>query len=338
MADHYEIANVDDAAAWNQFVNQAPGGSIFSTAGWLDCASAASGGRIHRLGYFKNGQLLAVLSGLESRGTGLARFTTPPLTPHGGLLLAPLQAKTPAKPEAEFSRAAQAFIEHLQGQFDYVQLCQAPSMVDVRDFAWAGWETRIRYTYHLEIADEAAMWERLERRTRTVIRKAERDGFVVRPTADIDLFRRQFEMVQQRQEGYAVDAAMVAGFVAGAVRADLAELCLVESAAGAPAAVVAFARASDRDRDHGDEVYAWQAGADPAFNHTGALSLLYWKYLTGSPSTRFDFVGANMPSVAFFKRGFGGNLVPYYVVEGYRSAWVKSARAGRSLLRHWIGR
>ena len=32
-----------------------------------------------------------------------------------------------------------------------------------------------------------------------------------------------------------------------------------------------------------------------------------------------------MPSIAFFKRGFGCDLVPYYAVEGYKSGWVKRA-------------
>ena len=334
MADSYEIANVEDAAEWDRFVRVALGGSVFSSSAWLACASAAVGSAVHTIGYYKNGRLIAALSGQEGSGGGIKRFTTPVLTPHGGLLLAPIPAKTPAKLEAEYTRAAQAFITHLRNCFDYVQLSLSPDMVDVREFAWAGWETSVRYTYHLDTRDQVTMWDRVERRTRTVIRKAEKEGFVVRPTDDLNLFRRQFELIQQRQEGYTVDAAMVAEFVAQATQANLAEMYMVESATGAPAAVVAFARGFDRVRDR---VYAWQAGADPAFNHTGALSLLYWKYLNESEYEKFDFVGANLPSIAFFKRGFGGDLVPYFVVEGYRRPWLKRARWARNLLRNRIG-
>ena len=330
MADRYEIANVDDADEWDQFVRRATGGSVFSCSRWLACARDAVGAPVHSLGCYKNGQLIAGLSGQEGVGKGFRRFTTPLLTPHGGILLAPIPAKTPAKLEAESTRAAQSYIAYLRDRFDYVQLSHSPALVDVREFDWAGWQTRIRYTYQLDIADEAHMWERIERRTRTVIRKAERDGFVVRPSGDLNLFRRQFELIQERQEGFAVDAALVEKFVTRATGAGLAELCVVESAAGAPAAMVAFALGFDG-------VYAWQAGADPAFHHTGALSLLYWKYLTESSCDLFDFVGANMPSVAFFKRGFGGDLVPYYVVEGFRKPWMRRARAGRKLLRRWTG-
>ena len=40
-----------------------------------------------------------------------------------------------------------------------------------------------------------------------------------------------------------------------------------------------------------------------------------------------------MPSIAFFKRGFGCDLVPYYAVEGYKSGWVKRAFGLRQALR-----
>ena len=85
--------------------------------------------------------------------------------------------------------------------------------------------------------------------------------------------------------------------------------------------------------DGPDTSYAWAAGADPALNNTGATSALYWQYFTATKKKRFDFVGANIPAIAFFKRGFGGDLVPYYVSEGYKSTWVKRAISARRALR-----
>ena len=36
----------------------------------------------------------------------------------------------------------------------------------------------------------------------------------------------------------------------------------------------------------------------------------------------FDFAGANIGSIAHFKRGFGGRLVPYYAVSWARNRWA----------------
>ena len=40
-----------------------------------------------------------------------------------------------------------------------------------------------------------------------------------------------------------------------------------------------------------------------------------------------------MPSIAFFKRGFGCDLVPYYAAVDYKSCWVKRAFGVRRALR-----
>ena len=75
------------------------------------------------------------------------------------------------------------------------------------------------------------------------------------------------------------------------------------------------------------------AGADPSHRDSGATSLLYWKVMEGTTRARFDFVGANLASIAFFKRGFGGDLVPYFATEGFGSPLLRSAVRLRRVLR-----
>ena len=326
MADTFEIQLVTDDTAWDAFVHQAVGGTVFSTSMWLCCAAAATGGQVHRLGCYRNGRLVAGLSGLARRRMGLYRLETPELTPHTGLLLAPVAGKGPAKGEAAQHRACTHLLDYLAKHYHRVFLVHAPAIADVRPFTWQGWDAHLRYTYRLPLGDSNALWERTERRTRTAIRKAEKLGYQLRPTSDVALFRRQYEAIYANQaSGPPIAAAVAERFVAAALEGGLARAYAIASPDGS-AAVVAFVEGFDA-------TYAWAAGADPAYNHTGAISLLYWQYLTASPHQRFDFVGANIPSIAFFKRGFGCDLVPYYAVVGYKSRWVKRAFGVRRALR-----
>lgn len=327
MADIYEIHPVTDPQAWDEFVRRAVGGTVFSTWGWLQCAQQATGNPFRCLEVYRNGQIMAGLSGVETQRAGMRRFSTPVLTPHGGLLLAPVAGKGPAKAESEWQRAAELLIPHLRQEYHCVSLVHAPAMGDMRPFTWAGWEARVRYTYQMELGDREGLWERLERRTRTVIRKAEGSGFRVMPTDDLELFRRQYELLYARQGGRPpVEAGVAQRFAEAACRAGLARGLKVESPEGRVAAVVIFVRGFEG-------CYAWVAGADPEFNHTGATSLLYWRYFEQARG-RFDFVGANIPSIAFFKRGFGGELVSYFAVEGFRSPLVKGLFSGARVLRN----
>ena len=326
MADTYEIAEINDEILWDDFVRQAVGGTIFSTSSWLRCAREATGGKIRCYGCYKNGRLIAGLAGLEQRRRFLKHLTTPDLTPHGGLLLAPISGKGPAKLEAEGNRVAGLFIEYLTPLYGHIQLVHAPAVCDVREFTWAGWNARIRYTYQIDLSDLNILWERVERRTRTVIRKAEKADFQLRPTDDLELFRRQYEQIYSRQNGPPpVSSAVVECFARQVLDAGLGRACAIESPAGEIASIVIFV-------DGFNTAYAWIAGADPAFNPTGATSLLYWKFFEQSPLKRFDFVGANIPAIAKFKRGFGGDLVPYYAVEGFGSAWVRGGVACKRTL------
>lgn len=327
MADTYAIHLVIEDAPWDDFVRQAVGGTIFSTSAWLQCAAEATGGQIHRLGCYKNGRLIAGLAGLARKRSGLYRLETPELTPHTGLLLAPVQSKGPAKAEAEQHRVCELFIAHLQKHYDHVFLVHTPAIPDMRPFTWQGWDTRLRYTYQIDLRDLDALWERVERRTRTVIRKAEKLGYALQPTDDTDLFRRQYEAIYAHQPvGPPVAAAKAQRFVTAILNADLGQAYKAATPDGTVASIVVFVNGFDT-------TYAWAAGADPTLNNTGATSLLYWKYFAESTHKHFDFVGANIPAVSFFKRGFGGDLIPYYVTEGYKSKWVRRGLQLRRALR-----
>jgi hypothetical protein len=74
-------------------------------------------------------------------------------------------------------------------------------------------------------------------------------------------------------------------------------------------------------------VYTWIAGTVSDKDYTGADSLLIWNAARRYSATHktMDMVGANVPSIAFFKKGFGGTLTPYYVTERYSSAAAQSA-------------
>jgi len=319
--DAYHVAEVTDPTEWDTFAAAAVGGTPFSTAAWLDCAARAGGG-VRLLGCRRKGRLVAGVSGLEVPARGGPQLVTPPLLPHGGFILAPPNSDRPALQEAERCGAFRALIQFLGSEFGAVHLTHAPALADAREFAWAGWTVRPRYTYQIDLADRQAVWDTMERRTRATIRKAGEAGFRLAAAEDDGVLRDLYQAVYERQDDGPPVAAAAVEAVAGQARAaGLTETWAVESPAGEPAAVVAFTR--------GDPCYALIAGAAPAFRDTGATALLYWEFLQRTEARSFDFAGANMPPIALFKRGFGGTLVPYFAVDGHRGRWRRSLAALR---------
>ena len=176
MADTFKIQLVADDTAWDAFVHQAVGGTVFSTSAWLRCAAAATGGQVHRLGCYRNGSLVAGLSGLARRRGGLYRLETPELTPHTGLLLAPVGSKRPATVEAAQHHACTHLLDHIAKHYHRTFLVHAPAITDVRPFTWQGWDAHLRYTYRLTLGASNTLWEGLANLRRRDIRKAEKTG------------------------------------------------------------------------------------------------------------------------------------------------------------------
>ena len=317
----YEVERIEDPEVWDGLVRAAPGATVFSTSSWLRCARDVFGGEGVFYGCYRKGNLVAGCSGLALRRAGLAKLTTPPLTPYGGVVHAPIAAKRPAKIEAEQSGATCALMDRLTSDFHYVQLSHAPILRDVREFLWRDWRVSIRYSYRMDLTDLDRLWDRFENRTNTVIRKAERSGCAVRLCEDLDLFALQYDRIYREQGTVSlVSGLQVAAFCRAVRDVGLSRMYVAESPAGEPACLVVFVLGFDT-------VYAWVSGAEPRLNATGATSLLYWRVLQemAEQYCRFDFVGANLPPVAKFKRGFGGDLIPYFTTERYSSSFARGA-------------
>lgn len=318
-SERYEIRSLS-GAEWDSFWPGAAGATPFCSADWINDATAAADTQpVFLAAVDKDQPVAGVAGGLQGR-----RLITPDLLPHTGFLFRPTTTDRLSYIESERSGAAAALIDHLQATFDRVHLTHAPEVSDGRPFVWAGWDVHPRYTYHLDLPeDRTAVWDGLERRTRTAIRKAQKEEYRVEPTSDVDEFQRLYRMVY---DGGAepVSADIVADLTRRAVGAERVQGWRCVSPQGETASVVFFV-ATD------ETLYAWVAGADPAHRDSGATSLLYWSVLEQTDCRRFDFVGANLQSVAFFKRGFGGALIPYLATIGYGSRLQRTLSRARRL-------
>ncbi|MEE2659396.1 MAG: GNAT family N-acetyltransferase [Candidatus Latescibacterota bacterium] len=305
-----EIREVDDARCWDDFASSAVGATPFSTSPFLQCAAAGWQTPHRAFGAFRHGRLVAGVTGLESNRHGFRRLSTPELFPHTGFLFRPAQSARPAAQESEWSQALRTLLPFLKDRYAQIRLSCAPAINDLREASWDGWSLTPRYTYQVELpGDRQKLWESFERRTRTTVRKAEREGYRVEAGCGIGEIVRLYQLV------YNGTAPPVAPSILerclDSIQSQV-EIWRIDSTTGETASAVVFVRWQST-------LYAWLAGANPAFRDTGATTLLYWKILESTSATCFDFVGANMQAIALFKRGFGGRVVNYLSLEGFGS-------------------
>lgn len=320
MAVKREIARVTDDAVWDAFVESSPQGSVFSTSAWMRAAAEAQGGEPVMLGVFENGRLSGGCAFLEIKRGPFRKATAPVLAPYCGFLFAPFSGTRPSEEESRNAVCAGALIEFLQKRYHHVLLIHDPRYLDMREFLWRGFSCQVKYTYILDLADPDKLWNELEDHKRRCIRKAD-TTLSIEETKDSLLFREMYSRLYRDRgirmpvpkllAGEIVDRMCARGIAkVNVVRDQKDELVVLKA--------VTFDNKT---------VYDFVDGAIPSRNNSGASTMLLWDVIRRHTGVhdRFDLVGANMRSIAFFKKGFGGVLTPYFVTEWYSSPLTRAA-------------
>ncbi|MFH1007682.1 MAG: GNAT family N-acetyltransferase [Candidatus Latescibacterota bacterium] len=329
MSAKLKILEIHDPEIWDTFVRTSPEGTIFSASAWLDAASEALGGTPVRMGCYRGDELVGGYGLLRIQRMGLRKATTPALTPCGGFLFAPPSANRAPKEEGKRNAIADELIARLEQDFHYTMLRHAPALGDIRAFSWAGWHIDVRYTYVVPLQDMEKTWSNCERRTVYDIAKARKLGITVAESEDfasfLELHHRSFAR-QKIAPPLARDR--MRNFCEQVCARALSRLFVARDASGRPISAVIVVMGFDT-------AYDWVAGADPDYHATGATSLLIWRILEELSKTHayFDFSGANLPSISKFKRGFGGELKPYFVTEKYASMTSRTLIQGHLMLK-----
>lgn len=224
----------------------------------------------------------------------------PPLCP----VLRPLLAE-PLSQAASHARSSplDRLLARLDGQAH--QLTLAPGADDLRPYLWAGWTATPRATYRLDLAgDVRAGYSSNVRRTL----RAEADAFEV--VEDPGLAGQAVRLMAASYRRGGADLGLDEGAVAGLADAfGAAGLARTFAARRGGAAEAAVTVATD-----GRTAFYWIAGSRPGPAMTVLVDAVLGRLAEGGARV-FDFCGANVPSIAEFKRRFGPRLAPAPVVR-----------------------
>ncbi len=315
-----KIRKIVDGGVWDSFVSSSLHGTVFSTKSWLDASAAAQGGTPVILGAWDGDIMIAGIAFTEVVKGPLRKANTPVLAPYGGFMYN-VNSNDAGKDTGSLQLlCAEKLIDYFQRRYHYVLLSHAPAFNDIRPFSWSGWSEKVRYTYLLDISDPDRLWDNSRDRARRRIRKANENLKIGGPV-DAEMvagFHERF--FRDRGRIPPVPRKVVISIVDTLEGSGLIDVNTVNDKKGniiaLQVAVLGY-----------DTIYTSLYGTLPNTGYSGADSLLIWNAVEKYSSTHkwLDLVGANIPSIAFFKKGFGGMLTPHYVTEYYSSPWAHTA-------------
>ena len=299
IRDYDGDADIDERwrALWQASAQRSP----FSQPSYLHAAAAASGLRLRvHLVSEARGDVAGCAVWWRRRGP-YREVVIPPFTPFSAVLLReePLEADVHAR-----RSPVESLLASLESSYDVLRLHLPPGMDDIRPAVWRGWQSRPLYTYTLDLTSAEA---------------ESADGWSASAARNFRRHRSEYDIVEADAESCTTLCA--AGYERNGRRLPLGAdrlAPLIERLVDEGCASTYGARSKTSGRieaavavlhDTRTAVY-WVAGSVPG----PAMTVLIGEVLptlAGNGFSRFDFMGANTPPIAEFKRRFGSELQQY---------------------------
>lgn len=218
-----------------------------------------------------------------------------------------------------------ALLTSLEARFHVLRFfCFA--ITDLRPAQWRRWQATPRYTYRLQLNDEDDVVTHWSSSTRRTFRNARDDYHVAEdPEAADAVVRLCAESYGRHDRSLPASPQRLVRLIDALHRSDMVRIFTatrVDDTAPEGGFVVL----------HDDQMaHYWIAGSRPG----AAMTVLIGEVL---PQLRadgietFDFVGANTPSIAEFKRSFGPTLTPYLHLENITRPELRLLKCLKSAL------
>ena len=292
--------------AWTRLRSVSPRTTPFDDLTYARGVAEAFGLRL-RLGLATRSDRPAAGVLLYTRTRGRrADVVVPPLTPYTPFLAGSGWHPT----EIHRHRSAlDCLLETVEAAFRTTAFHLQPGLTDTRAFSWHGWSVRPYYTYVVPLSPDAPPSDRWSKNNRRLFRQQGADAHFVESGEALESVLSLCEASYARHDrAFPAPPAQVRTLTrqlrdAGRLRA----FHLTPPGSHTPEAGVLLLQ-------EGERAYYWMAGSVPGPGATLLLGRLLQR-LVGENIRAMDFVGANTPSIAEFKRKFGSELVPYYRVR-----------------------
>jgi len=296
-------------------------------------AASAAGDGLEWFGVRAGSELRAAVPLVRRRmQAGMTALHSPLFAPFGGFLASIEPKELDALRRERFWRETfEALDGVVREAADRVEMILPPGVDDLRGLSWGGWQARPHYNYVSRWDAPGAWAEAIDSTVRRQARKAREGGLEIRveeasrTEALAELWRRN--AAKQKLDASLDRNIASIGAWLSAERCGFAAEVLGANGACESAGLFGW---------DGARVYYLAGASDPEALGSGAPTLLHVAVMEeidrrGLPRC-YDWVGANTPSVAQFKRKFGPELEVLFAAR-HESRKAKLASAAKGLLR-----
>ncbi len=300
-----------DAGVWQEYVARHPQGNIFHTPEMFSTLAQVRGYRPSLWAVLDNADRTAALFTpveIALAGGPLHRFTARGVA-YGSVLAEPGELG-----ERALSLLFKAYQREIGGSVLLTELRHLSDTTNIRAALHrCGFEHEDHLNYLIDLRQpREAIWRRVSSRTRSYIRKAQREGELT--VVEVDSLERLHDAYALLRKTYAHAQVPLADY--SLFHAIFTTLCPISLAHITSVYLHDVPVATSVDLLYKGVVYYWYGGMDRAYGAHHPNELLRWSVIEWGIDhgfTLFDFGGAGKPGEEYrvrdFKAKFGGELV-----------------------------
>lgn len=294
-----EDDDIDDR--WNVLWRQSPQRSPFSKPSYLRASAAATDGLRVRIHLVEDGGRDVAGCALHWRRRGPYReVVLPAFTPYSGLLLRDPSSES----DVHYRRSPfERLVESIETSYHAIRIQLPPGIDDVRPAIWRGWSARPFYTYDRALNPSATLTDEWSSSTAGGYHK-HREEYEITDADIATCVSLCADSYGRSGRRLPLPSDRLHGFIDRLKEEDVVAIYGARNTFSHEIEAAAIVPRDDLT------AYYWMAGSQPGPAMTvliGELLLI----LAAEGVDRFDFVGANTPSIAEFKRKFGCRLQQY---------------------------
>jgi lipid II:glycine glycyltransferase (peptidoglycan interpeptide bridge formation enzyme) len=226
--------------------------------------------------------------------------------------------------------------QYLRSKFDWIVLYLHPNCNVGTLLKQNGWIVQQRYTYYLSLHDLERLYQQFDGTLKRQIKKGQRGQFVIKDNfVEPSLIYNLWKKTMKRQKVNPPLTLQAFSYIYKKLqRNSMIRTFSAYNKDGNLAAIVIFLI------NH-KLAYYWLSTLNIDFANTGINQLLLWKglqHIAQQGIEKLDFVGADIPSIAAYKKRFGGELIPHSLLINICSPRAKIVRASKKLYKNFLTR
>lgn len=292
-------------------------GTVFHSSKWVELLEESFEINIRRIGFMRDKKIVGILPLSIKRYVPIrvgASPLIPETSPVQGIACDPADINSAIRTIGEYSR---------ENGLHFLRLFQKESFTDHEHVS--GFDYVEKHTHVLDLTiTQTALWEGLEGRCRTAVRKAEKSGIEVveeKDNSNLEGFHNIFARLYQDQGmsppvGSKFFHCLWEKYSSNGLHFILARL---------DQKIIAGALLLQSE---GRANYLIGASL-PEYNNLNPNNLVQWtgiRLAKSNGAKEYDFVGSDIERLAKFKKSFGGRLENYTLLERSSSLLVKQIR------------